>query len=226
MRKPGSRSKTDGPQGQHSSLTSGLHSHVKEPPSEPSYPWIQTWNDCMLHALFEVFFITQPERDLYCLYINHSIKIPDIKSEPKIKKPLNRTLVLQLFHFESACSSWAQGQTLAVPITVISLIVLHEPTIPKTAQHHIILRLNTNDSYWGEKTGVWDIKQGMWMMEPGHWVQDIMALIFPREVWTMPVTTHRVSKIDPPKSTLANFSVGVYLQIMVEKLLYRHKNDP
>lgn len=42
----------------------------------------------------------------------------------------------------------------------------------------------------------------------------------------MPVTTHRVSKIDPPKSTLANFSVGVYLQIMVEKLLYRHKNDP
>lgn len=42
----------------------------------------------------------------------------------------------------------------------------------------------------------------------------------------MHVTTHKVSKTDPPKSTLANFSFGVYLQIMVEKLLYRHKVTP
>lgn len=96
------------PEEQHSSLTSGLHTHTKEPPNEPSYP-----SDPMIVSFGLSFGSSHcgTRKGQSWLSINHRIKIPEVTPEQDaIKhKPTSSAL-----HFEPAASLKVQGHTIAV----------------------------------------------------------------------------------------------------------------
>lgn len=93
---------------QHSSLTSGLHTHTREPPNEPSYP-----SDPMIVS-FGLCFGSS-----YCgtrkgqswLSINHRIKIPEVKLE---QDATEHKLTSSALHFKAVVSSKVQGHTITI----------------------------------------------------------------------------------------------------------------